>query len=134
MSTEAPVEHGFEERFATIEKLLTEFHGKFLQDNTNNTHNMRNVQTIPSKLLPICDTLRDFLAWCLTADRERCTEDELSGIVEINMKNSNAKDHGELLTLLKNMCEHMFPWNANMNSKVGHLIHLIHTNPFSPKA
>ena len=133
MSTEDPVESGFESNCQQIELLLMTFHREFLEENTNKTDNMANVQSIPGKLTYIHATLKAFIAWSHEATGCEEVDTQLLGIIKSNM---NADKHlrDKVFTLLKNLCPLIVPWNANTNAKVGHFIQLIVEYPFSPNA
>jgi hypothetical protein len=115
----------FEERFSKIQKLISDFHAKFNEKNTMDTHNTNAVKEIPFKIQQVSNTLNAFLAHCLEGE---CNNDQLQTIVDSNMVDADKTDMLKLLHDLSPLME----WNPNMNSRFGKLTATMVCYPFSP--
>ena len=79
----------FEIRFAKIKEKLHTFHGNFLQENTINILNPKQLKELLPKLQQIYDTLMHFLAHCL--DNNGCDSSTIRFIVSTNAGGTNAR-------------------------------------------
>ena len=125
MSTEE-----FETRFAMIKEKVHRFHGNFLQEHTIYILNPKQLKELLPKLQQIYDTLMHFLAHCL--EKNGCDSSTITFIVSTNAGSDD--DAQKLEELLKELCPHMSPWDANMNAQVSHLCKQFIEYPFSINA
>jgi hypothetical protein len=120
----------FEIRFAKIKEKLHTFHGNFLQENTINILNPKQLKELLPKLQQIYDTLMHFLAHCL--ENNGCDSSTIRFIVSTNAGSDD--DAKKLEKLLHSLCPEMSPWDANMNAEVSHLCKQFIEYPFSINA
>lgn len=120
----------FEERFSEIQRIFRKFHETFLQDTTKGRHNMAAVPEVKVKILYIYDALRTFLNSTLL-DGATC-ESTIKDVHVIAGFLEDANLTSQVQTLLTDLCPLMFPWDVNMNAKVGGLFDQFAAMPYSP--
>ena len=137
-------EDEFKQRFAKIKRIFIEFHRKFVQKNTIRSTEPRLLHEMLPKFQRIYDTLMHFLAHCL--QNEKCDSTTIDTIIRTNthLLRDETSPNGssvhtdelgrELRTLLSELCEHMNPWDANMNAQFTHLCKQFIEYPFSINA
>lgn len=120
----------FEERFSKILEAFHTFHKEFIQENTKDRHNMAAVPEVKVKILYIYDTLKNFLSKCLGEDAT--CESTIKDVHVIAGSLEDAELTSQVKTLLTKLCPLMFPWDPNMNAKVGGLFDQFGEQPYSP--
>jgi len=128
----------FDTRFHKIHTLFHSFHKNFIQENTKNEKELSAINKVKTDIQYIHDALMRFLNKCLHEDEtcdtakrsvEVLVDAEVDGVPTTKV---DAKLTKELHDLLTNLCPLMFPWDPNMNAKVGGLFTRFSEHPFSP--
>ena len=120
----------FDLRFREIRRIFHDFHQEFIQDNTKDRHNMTAIPDLKKKIQYIHEALLRFLNTCLGEDAT-CE----STIKDVKVMVGSEEDFTltvKVHTLLTELCPLMFPWDVNMNARVGHIFYLFGEQPFSP--
>jgi len=126
----------FEERFTKIREIFSQFHGKFVQENTRTLTDPANLKRdVLPKIESVANILSAFLHQCLTSQDCSVVYANTDAIIAEN-SNPSADDslRTEIHTLLTQLCPLFFPWHPDMHARVGHLFSQFKEYPFSVNA
>jgi len=120
----------FDERFRQLHTIFHTFHTDFIQNTTREKYDPSAVISLKKQIQFIHDALKYFLSECLGED----------ATCESTIKNVTVMVNGEedrelttqVQTLLTDLCPLMFPWDPQMNARVGGLFDKFSEHPFSP--